>query len=282
MWLCKSAQGLRFIGSGRGWKASPILLAVFLAACSSPPTTFLPADPIASPEVTHRLFDDVLKQAVSEGRVDYARIQSDTRFEKYLGQLNRIDPKALPTRDEQLAFWINAYNAFAIKGILDGETPRPFVGWYRYFKLREYAVGGVLLNLYDLEHHVLRKQFKEPRVHFAIVCASTSCPKLQPRAYDGMHLNLQLDQAARQFINDPIRNRFNRREKSAALSMIFKWFESDFTGSSGSVLAFAAQYVNDPELAKELTQPGYRIEYLEYDWTLNGTLPEEVPVAGSS
>lgn len=256
-------------------------LAFILAGCASVPTSFHPRDPISPPGFSHHAFDAVVRSAVSNGQVNYRAIQSDLRFRQYLDQLDRIDPNSF-SREHRLAFWINAYNAFAIKGILDGESPAPYVGWYRYFKARDYAVGGARVNLYDLEHGILRKQFNEPLVHFAIVCASASCPKLQPWAYDGATLDRQLDEAVRGFINDPARNRFDRQQKVASLSMIFKWFESDFAGAAGSVLAFIAPYVNDPELARELSQPGYRIEYLEYDWSLNGLPPEESAYARTS
>jgi hypothetical protein len=119
-------------------------------------------------------------------------------------------------------------------------------------------------------------------MHFAIVCASASCPKLQPWAYQPDQLGRQLDLVARSFINDPTRNRFDRTQKVASLSMIFHWFEKDFAAVAGSVLAYVARYVDDPELAKELTQAGYRIEYLDYDWSLNGIPPKEIArVSGS-
>jgi hypothetical protein len=181
----------------------------------------------------------------------------------------------LPRRQDQLAFWINAYNAFAVKGILDHYSPMTLWGRYRYFIGRDYQVGGTIINLYDLERQVLIEQFHEPLMHFAIVCASTSCPKLQPWAYQPDQLDHQLDHAARGFINDPTRNRYDRQQKVVSLSMIFQWFEKDFAGAAGSVLAYIARYVDDPELAKELAQPGYRIEYLEYDWSLNGIPPKE-------
>jgi len=119
-------------------------------------------------------------------------------------------------------------------------------------------------------------------MHFAIVCASTSCPKLQSWAYQPDQLDHQLDHAARGFINDPARNRFDRKQRVASLSMIFQWFEKDFADAAGSVLAYIARYVEDPELAKELTQPGYRIEYLDYDWSLNGIAPMESAHAGAT
>ncbi|MDP3598990.1 MAG: DUF547 domain-containing protein, partial [Nitrospirota bacterium] len=177
--------------------------------------------------------------------------------------------------------WINAYNAFAVQGILDHYSPMTLWGRYRYFIGRDYHVGGVTINLYDLERDVLIKQFHEPLMHFGIVCASASCPKLQPWAYQPDQLDRQLAYAARGFINDPSRNRFDRQRKIASLSMIFQWFETDFADATGSVLAYIAHYVDDPELAKELMQPGYRIEYLDYDWSLNGIAPKESTRAGT-
>ena len=259
-----------------------ILLVVILAGCSSTPRTFQPADPIAPDRVSHRAWDQIVQAHVRDGRVDYPAIQAGSVLDGYLGELNRIDPTKLPTRQHQLAFWINAYNAFAVKGILDHYSPMTLWGRYRYFIGRDYRVGGTAINLYDLERSILVAQFHEPRMHFAIVCASASCPKLQPWAYQGHKLDRQLDQVARSFINDPTRNRFDRKEKVASLSMIFQWFEKDFADASGSVLAYIARYVDDPELARELTQPGYRIEYLDYDWSLNGTPPVESPHAGTS
>jgi Protein of unknown function, DUF547 len=281
MYLCKSAQGA---GLARLVMVSPsgfVAICLLLGACSTVPSVFTPKQPIPPGQVTHRLLHDVLHQAVSDGQVDYPRIQRDERFQQYLAQLSRVDPNALPSKTDQLAWWLNAYNAFAIQGILDGETPRPYVGWYRYFKVCEYAAAGTTLNLYDLEHDVLRRRFRDPRVHFAIVCASTSCPRLQAWAYDARLLDRQLDRVAREFINDSRRNRFDRQQKVAALSRIFDWFAEDFVASAGSVQNFVARYVDDSELAKELIQPGYRIEYLEYDWSLNGIPPKEVARAGA-
>jgi hypothetical protein len=230
-------------------------------------------NPIRPADFSHKVFDEVLEAHVKDGIVDYQGIQTDDRLAVYLAQLDRVDPNALTRRNERLAFWINAYNAFAIKGILDKYSPTSLMGRYRYFIGREYRVGGTTINLYDLERQVLVDQFREPLMHFAIVCASTSCPKLESWAYQPDELDRQLDRAARSFINDPTRNRFDRKSKTAWLSKIFDWFEPDFTQAAGSVLAYVARYANDPDLARELTQPGYRIEFLEYDWSLNGRGP---------
>ncbi len=258
-----------------------LLLCLFIAGCSSGPRSYRPGDPLSPGQFSHAVWSDLVEAHVREGVVDYPGMQNSGCLDAYLTDLDRIDPTTLPARDGQLAFWINAYNAFAVKGILDGYSPASLWGRYRYFIGREYRVGGAAINLYDLEREVLIAQFHEPLMHFAIVCASASCPKLQPWAYQPTQLDRQLDHVARAFINDPTRNRFDRQKKVAFLSMIFKWFEQDFSRAAGSVLAYVARYVDDAEFAKELMQPGYRVEFLEYDWSLNGTPPKEVPRASA-
>ena len=257
-------------------------LLVLAAGCSTVPTTFKPAEPIPPEQFTHKVLNELLSTHVRDGAVDYPALQSDGRLPIYLSQLDRVDPNALMTRNQQLAFWINAYNAFAIKGILDGYSPMTYWGRYRYFIGQDYRVGGESINLYDLERQVLIKQFREPLMHFAIVCASMSCPKIQPWSYEPNHLDVQLDRVARAFINDPTRNRFDSTRKVASLSMIFKWFDDDFTDAAGSVLAYIARYVGDPELARDLIISEYRIQYLEYDWSLNGIPPKELSHASQS
>ncbi len=221
----------------------------------------------------HDPFDGVLDSHVSGGRVDYSAVAKDPRFQSYLEDLSRVKADGLPSRQEKLAYWINAYNAFAIKGILDGYSPGSFFGRISFFKTTSYDAGGTPIDLYALEREVL-VPMDEPRIHFAIVCASHSCPHLRSEAYTAEELERQLDQNARAFINDPQKNRFDRDNKVAHLSKIFDWFDADFAKHSGSVLEYVAQYVADPELAKELQSGDYTIKHLSYDWTLNGSPPE--------
>lgn len=264
----------------KSWVVIGLLLA--LAACSSAPNGFKPINPIPAAEFSHRLFEEILNAHVKDGLVDYPAIEADDRFEGYLSRLDLVNPDAFAIRNRRLAFWINAYNAFAIKGILDGFSPVSYVGRYHYFIGREYRVGGSTINLYDLERQVLIRQFHEPLIHFAIVCASASCPKLQPWAYQSDQLERQLDTVARAFINDPTRNRFDRARKIAFLSKIFDWFAEDFAAAAGSTIAYVARYVGDTGLAKDLIESEYRIEFLEYDWSLNGIAPMEVTRGGAS
>jgi len=262
--------------------ASTLLVtAISLQACSllglsRVPRVFRPARPIPPAEFSHQLFEELLQAYVRDGVVDYPAIASDPRLEAYLEQLDRVNPTSLPTQDHRLAFWINAYNAFAIKGIVDGYSPKTLYGRYRYFIAREYRIGGEAINLYDLEQRVLIPDFREPRIHFAIVCASRSCPKLQARVFSPERLDAQLDDAARAFINDPSRNRLDRTRKVTELSMIFKWFEPDFQAAAGSLLAYVQRYVADAELAGDLANSRYTVAFLEYDWRLNGPPPISV------
>jgi len=254
------------------------LLILVLAGCSTVPESFTPLQPLPPEQVSHRLFDEVLHAHVRDGLVDYPAIAKEARFGAYLRHLTRVDPNALPTRDERLAFWINAYNAFAIQGILEGLSPGTFFGRYEYFIKRRYQVGGAMINLYDLERAVLLKEFKEPRIHFAIVCASRSCPRLRSEAYAAQGLTAQLEESARLFINDPVRNRFDRASREARLSKIFDWFDEDFAARSGSLLGYVKRYVSDQSLSRELDTEPYSVEFLTYDWSLNGPQPVAMQV----
>jgi hypothetical protein len=246
-----------------------LIFILMLAGCSTVPESYRPVRSIAVAEVSHALFDAVLRAHVADGVVDYPGIAADARFVNYLDKLYRVDAHALPTRAERLAFWINAYNAFAIKGILDGYSPRTLLGRYRYFIARKYDVGGERINLYDIEQKILIPEFNEPRIHFAIVCASASCPKLRSQAYTADQLETQLAQSAHEFINDPTRNRFDHQNKRAQLSEIFKWFEQDFAANAGSLSQYVGIYL-DADLASDTAGTPYKIEFLEYDWSLNG------------
>jgi len=249
---------------------------LLLAGCSAVPKSFHPAQPIPPNEFSHQAFDKVLQAHVKSGVVDYPAMAKDARFAAYLGQLDRVDPNALPDRRHKLAFWINAYNAFAIKGILDGESPLTRFGQWRYFIGKQHRVGGESINLYDLEKKLLIPDFREPRIHFAIVCASQSCPGLRSQAFTADRLDAQLEENARSFVNDPTKNRFDREMRTARLSKIFEWFEPDFRHHAEALLNYVRRYISDPELAADLATQPWRIEFLDYDWHLNG-----VPYAGA-
>lgn len=237
------------------------VLALLAAATLSAPLHAAGVDPAP--------FDALLRAHVNAGQVDYPAFQDAPAFRTYVAAL--APPVQLANRNEQLAFYINAYNALAIAGILDGLSPASAIGRQRFFRFRDWPLAGRSITLHDLEHKLLRP-LGEPRIHFAIICASRSCPFLRSEAYLPSRLDAQLDAQARAFVNDAFRNRFDKATKTAHLSEIFKWFDEDFR-VAGSVQKYVARYVADADVARDLAADGYRIEWIAYDWSLNGTPP---------
>ena len=215
-------------------------------------------------------WDRLLGSAVSNGQVEYSRWRDNPRFDALVEQVGLTDTSGMDL-SQKLAFYINAYNILAARGILDGRSPDGVLGRYLYFKRDKHLVSGEKISLHQLEHEWIRP-LKEPRIHFAIVCASQSCPILQSEAYTAERLDEQLQQAAQGFINDASRNRFDPASGRAEISMIFNWFDEDFLEASGSVQAYLAPFVADAQVASLLSREVFDISYLEYDWSLNGEL----------
>lgn len=229
----------------------------------------LVAAPARAAAPDYALLDQVLVENVRDGYVDYDGIAANPRFARFLGQLGDAE---LPAGDRNagLALLVNAYNAFAISGILQGYSPATRLGRQRYFKRLRFRLAGADVTLDGLEHGRLRP-LGEPRIHFAIVCASLSCPRLASRAYRPETLDAQLDEAARRFVNDVTRNNFDVAQKTAFLSAIFDWFHEDFERAAGSVPKYVERYVEEPATRAALREGRLAVRHLDYDWELNGS-----------
>ena len=210
----------------------------------------------------------LLGRAVSDGQVDYRQWRDNSSFDALVEQVATTDISGM-SREETLVFYINAYNILAARGILDGSAPSSLWGRYTYFKRDKYTVAGGVINLHELEHQLIRP-LGESRIHFAIVCASQSCPVLRDEAYTLARLDQQLDDAARIFINDSRRNRFEIDSRKAEISSIFDWFEEDFDADAGSVQGYLARYIEDQAIARLLSREQLTVNFLDYDWSLNG------------
>jgi hypothetical protein len=218
---------------------------------------------------------------VHAGHVDYSGIAQggEAELAAYLGALEsarRADYEPW-TREQKLAFWINAYNAHMIRLVLDHYPLKSVqdIGVLpgAAFRKRFIAMPGLRpgkLSLDDIEHRILRQELSEPRIHGAIVCASAGCPALRSEAYRAADLDRQLDEAMRAYIGDGTRNRFDAASNTFHLSSIFKWFREDFERAAGSLPAFVARYAEEP-LATALRTGDVRIDFLDYDWSLNGS-----------
>lgn len=223
--------------------------------------------------------DALLSEYVnSEGLVDYTAWKNNdadlSALRTLTDELATFDPKSL-SEQARLAFWINAYNAFALREVLErypveSVRPRDFLGIPErsFFTEEKHVVDGTSYSLDQIENDVLRAEFDEPRIHFAIVCASTSCPELRTEAYMAEKLEAQLNEQARSFVNDPSRNRYNAETDTASISKIFDWFEGDFTDVAASVPAYLTSYT-DEEATAVLESPELDVEYMSYDWGLN-------------
>lgn len=224
----------------------------------------------------HTEWTTILGRFVRDGDVAYGRLESEGTplLASYLDGLSSgcADDYARWSRAERLAFWINAYNAFTVKLVLDHYPISSIrkIGWlpggaFRQTFIPMPGLKGGLVSLDDIENGTLRADFREPRIHFALVCASRSCPTLRGEAYRAAALDGQLDDQARAFLADPRKNRFDPAANTLHLSSIFKWFRADFEAAAGSLPAYIARYVDDPRMSG----PGVRIEFLAYDWSLN-------------
>ncbi len=230
---------------------------------------------VAMSEIDHSSWTALLtKYAHGKGMVDYrgwkASASSLKQLDAYLDHLATASLTEA-TKSEHLAFWINAYNAVTIKGILR-EYPTSSIRnhtaklWgYNIWKNLKLRVDGKLFSLDDIEHKVLRK-IGEPRIHFAIVCASIGCPKLLNSAYEPEAIDQQLTQSARDFFVDP--EKFKWSGKTFQVSPIMNWFGEDFGSTTDKQMKAVAPFL--PKDAQSVANAGgVSIRYLGYDWGLN-------------
>lgn len=262
---------------------------------------------------SHKIFDLLLKKHVQNGWVDYKGLLSESDiFYRYLISLAKVKPHVLDqwTREQQLAFWINAYNAFTIQAIIERYpiTSRSLIGTFSpknsilqisgVWTRLKFDVGGQRLTLGQIEHDILREMFGEPRIHFAIVCASRSCPALRSEAYQADNIERQLEVQTLQFVNDPDRGvRWDAVKRRLYLSKIFKWFRADFnkqvfpgnvSGSSqkksvSHLLAYIRPYLTNQPIKDDLGDGrDIRVSYLHYDWRLNDLAENQVKSKGGS
>ncbi|KAB8154385.1 DUF547 domain-containing protein [Kordia sp. TARA_039_SRF] len=210
----------------------------------------------------HDAWNELLQKYVSkEGLVDYAGLKEDAqKLLFYLYDLRENPPTDDWTKKEKLAFWINAYNAMTIDLILESYPARKGIKNIRNpWKQRRWKIGETVYNLDTIEHEILR-EMNEPRIHFAINCASFSCPPLLNEAFTAEKLEQQLAKVTKAFITDSKRNTITK--DALEISKIFKWFTKDFT-KNGSLIDFLNQYSTIK--IKQDTD----IDYKDYDWSLN-------------
>jgi len=223
---------------------------------------------------THVLLDSALRAHVRDSLVDYASLKAQrAELDLYLKQVAAVGENTFQKWDEskQLAFLINAYNATTLQLIIDHypvASIKKIGSWLKGpWDQPVVHLRGRTLTLNDLEHKILRVQYDEPRLHFALVCAALGCPPLRSEAYVASRLNEQLDDQARRFLAHSDKNRVDAKAREVYLSPIFKWYGEDFVKKHGSVLAALKPFW--PESVAGLVEGNFKVRYTDYDWALN-------------
>lgn len=286
-WSNGGPEAVHTTGGGAPVKRRWLAVALVLQLLSGG----LPA--LAKFDHTHALLSRELKRYVDGPLVHYRLWKKDQQgLDRYLEQLAAIAPGEQErfTTDEKKALWINAYNAITIKLVLDNYPIQGDKPYYPRSSLRQipnvwedfrYKVAGTEVNLETIEHQMIRRQFQDPRMHFAVVCASKGCPALLGRAYVGQTMDRDLDQAARRYFASPTNIRYEPEKKEIYVSQLFRWFPLDFAPAAGfskipypppSDDAIVLRYVltmAPPGMKNKFSEKDTRIVYMPFDWTLN-------------
>lgn len=249
-----------------------IAIAVFVAVAPGFPEGF-----------DHTAWDGVLKAHVNVlGEVDYEALANDpSQLDAYVAEVAERSPDSHPddfaNDDAKLAYWLNAYNALTLRGVL-GNYPigsiREAGFMFAFFRRKNYTAGGATLSLNEIEHEIIRPRFGDPRIHFALVCASVSCPRLDREAFRGGSLDEHLDRLTRQFVAEPRNVRVSPNGKILTLSKILDWYGSDFekaTGKKGArgLCAFLEPYLSDEQRRRVANVAKPKTQFEDYDWGLN-------------
>jgi len=244
---------------------------IFISALSCFLITGLVTNGWSTQAVDNSLYAWLLKKYVKDGVVNYQGFKKEESvLDKYLKVLEEVDSKIL-SRNEQFAFYINAYNSWTIKLILSGypdvKSIKDLGSLFKSpWKKKICRIDDKIITLDDIEHNILRPRFKDPRVHFVINCAAKSCPPLRSEPYREGELDQQLDEMTRAFINDLENNRLE--DHTLYVSSIFKWFKKDF---NKDIIGFFLKYAKwDLKRQLETKRGKIKVKYLDYNWSLNG------------
>lgn len=260
------------------------------------------AGPATAGRFDHSAWDAVLKARVNAlGEVDYEALASDRGpLDAYLAQIAERSPDShpadFPAEADRLAYWLNAYNALTLRGVLDNYpigSIREAGSLLGFFRKKDYPAGGEVLSLNQIEHGIIRKRFREPRIHFALVCASVSCPRLDRDAFAGATLDKHLDRLTRQFVAEARNFQITSGGEKLVLSKIFDWYSGDFENATGekgasAFVAYLKPYLPATDRARLEDADKRKPAFRDYDWSLNkpgsrasSHIPEERDLATS-
>lgn len=269
-------------GSGRRiLRAAGGAVCLLAAATCAPGHGRRAADPAAAVE---SCLDDLLGRRVRDGLVDYAGLKDDAALASCIDRIARMEPPIQGS--QQRAWWINAWNAFALKAVTDrwplaGLREVSPTGRETFFRDLKFEAGGHDVSLDFIEHKMLRAGLEDPRIHFALAWPALGGPRLRPSAFHADRLDEELEEAARSFVSDGAKVRLDREQRILHLSPIFEWYGEDFERRGGSIPSWIARYASRED-AEILTGEPVTVKWLDFDWSLNdaGRAPPRAAAPG--
>lgn len=262
---------------------------------------------VEPPEIfSHQDFDRVLKEFVDDrGLVDYEAMKTRPEdLDTYYRLLSMYSPDShptlFPTRESRLAYWLNAYNASVMKAVLSYypissvlEVRRPLLFFFLpkkagFFLFQRVSFGKRKMSFYYLENRIIRTRYGDPRVHFALNCASRGCPRLPKKAFAVEGLDEQLDRETRKFLSEERNFRIDQEKRTIYISSILKWYESDFLKwlrerypqKEATLINYVMHYLPDETINEiKKSSASYRVEFIPYDWSLNDRKGVNGPVS---
>jgi hypothetical protein len=248
----------------------PVAFLFLLAACGQ----------AAEFDHSHALFGKVLSQSARGGLVNYSALKAaPSELNSYLDQLGGVSKADFQkwNLSQQIAFLINLYNASTLKLVVDNyplTSIKKIGGAKGPGEQPSAKLFGGKVTLNKIEHEMLRRNYPEPRIHFALSCAALGCPVLREEPYTADKLDAQLADQARTFLSNPSKNRVDLQQQTLFLSPIFKWYAADFQKNSNSVQKYISQFFPRP-VQEELKKGDFKIEYTDYNWALNDSSPSK-------
>lgn len=234
--------------------------------------------PVFAREPEDTLWAEILRARVNaSGEVAYRTLAAfdEERVERYLRSVAVAEPDRMD-RDRRIAFWINAYNAMIVFAVIHGESPETLRSRARLYHWFRVEIAGQGRTPDDVHEILLRYATLDPRIHFALCDGSRSGPRLALQPYRGAELDAALASAAREFVNDRRRNRFDSARRRADLSRLFEWYGSDFTRAAGSLREYLRRLLLEPESRAVMVAREITVGFLDFDWSLNAA-PGERP-----
>ena len=246
----------------------------------------VPHAPIAENPFVHHLLAQVLKAHVSDdGQVRYAALATNrVHLDAYIDRLGDYSPEnypeLFPTRQYELAYWINAYNAFVLRGVIDAypiSSVKDAFFLNGFFNRQKFVAGGRSITLNDIENGMIRVRYGEPRIHFVLNCGALSCPQLENRAFIGPTLDARLEQALKRFANDPKHVRLEGER--LYLSKILEWYQEDFSDefkparpsaeAPTGIVSYLFPYLESSLADQLIGIDNLEVDFFDYDWALN-------------